>query len=174
MPFQDLREFLALLEKEGELKRIKAQVDWNLEIGAITGRGIELKLPAILFENIKDYPSRSVLGNIMSGTNPVIQGRLALGLGLAKDTPVGAIIDDFASRIKKRLKPRIVKTGPCKENVLKGDDVNLLKFPAPYVHDRDGGRYLCTWHIDVCRDPDTGWPNWGMYRHLIPDDKTLG
>ncbi|PIP06239.1 MAG: hypothetical protein COX51_09250 [Syntrophobacteraceae bacterium CG23_combo_of_CG06-09_8_20_14_all_50_8] len=57
MPSKDIREFIALLEKKGHLQRISQEVDWNLEAGAISRRGCELKLPAILFEKLKDYPT---------------------------------------------------------------------------------------------------------------------
>jgi len=53
--FNDLREFIEKLEKEGELKRIKTEVDWNLEIGAIMRKVHDVDGPAILFEKIKDY-----------------------------------------------------------------------------------------------------------------------
>ncbi|MFZ1089123.1 MAG: hypothetical protein WAN75_07625, partial [Xanthobacteraceae bacterium] len=55
--FMDTRDWIALLEKEGELRRITAEVDWNREIGAIARRVLEKKGPALLFENIKGYQS---------------------------------------------------------------------------------------------------------------------
>src|SRR2546428_8698370 len=55
MPFTDLRGWITRLEKEGELRRITAQVDWDRELGAITRRVLEKKGPALLFENIKGY-----------------------------------------------------------------------------------------------------------------------
>jgi len=57
MKFMDLRQWIALLEKEGELRRITAEVDWNREIGAIARRVLEKKGPALLFESIKGYRS---------------------------------------------------------------------------------------------------------------------
>jgi 4-hydroxy-3-polyprenylbenzoate decarboxylase len=56
VPYKDLRESLGKLAAEGELHRIEAEVDWDLEIGAITRRGIEMQLPAIMFEKIKGFP----------------------------------------------------------------------------------------------------------------------
>ena len=55
MKFMDMRQWIALLEKEGELRRITAEVDWNREIGAIARRVLEKKGPALLFESIKGY-----------------------------------------------------------------------------------------------------------------------
>jgi 4-hydroxy-3-polyprenylbenzoate decarboxylase len=95
-------------------------------------------------------------------------------MGLAKDTPTLELIERFAERIKNPIKPLIVDSGPCKEETHLGKDVNVLEFPAPLIHGKDGGRYLGTWHIDVIRDPDSGWVNWGMYRHMVHDENTLG
>ncbi|MDP2726707.1 MAG: UbiD family decarboxylase, partial [Dehalococcoidia bacterium] len=70
--------------------------------------------------------------------------------------------------------PSLVSTGPCKENVCLGDHVDLQKLPVPFLHTGDGGRYIGTWHIVVTRDPDTDWVNWGMYRLMLHDKKTMG
>ncbi|MDP2726157.1 MAG: UbiD family decarboxylase [Dehalococcoidia bacterium] len=174
MAYRDLREYISKLEEEGEVRRIKTQVDWDLEIGAISRRAIELRAPALVFENVKGYPQGyRVLANLLSGTKP-IHGRLALAMGLPKDTPALELIDRFAERIKNPIKPVKVNSGPCKDEIYKGDDVNVLKLPVPLIHGKDGGRYVGTWHIDVNKDPDTGWVNWGMYRHMVHDGKTLG
>ncbi|MCJ7565924.1 MAG: UbiD family decarboxylase [Anaerolineales bacterium] len=174
MPYKDLRQFLERLQSEGELHTIKAEVDWNLEIGAITRRAIEMQLPAILFENVKDYPGDyRVLGNLLTATKPVAQGRLAIALDLPKDTPPSEIIESFRQRMQNRIKPRIVHTGPCKENILIGEDIDLWKYPTPLMHSGDGGRYIGTWHITITQDPEDGWVNWGIYRHMIHDRNTM-
>lgn len=167
-PYRDLRDFLAALRAEGELHTVSAEVDWDLEIGAITRLGIERGLPAMLFEHIKGYPEGyRVLANLLTATKPVKQGRLALGLGLPKDTPPSELIDEFGRRMKDRVAPREVTDGPCKRNVVLGDEVDLLRFPVPLLHAGDGGRYIGTWHLTISEDPDTGWVNWGIYRHMI-------
>jgi phenylphosphate carboxylase alpha subunit len=175
MPYRDLREFLEKLEAEGELARVAAEVDWNLEVGAITRRGLDLRLSALLFEHVKGY-SRNyrLLGNLFGPTRPVAQGRLALAFDLPRTTLPLDIIADFRQRVVGRVKPKVVVGGPCQENVHLGDEVDLLEFPAPLVHGSDGGRYIGTWHVDVTRDPDTGWVNWGMYRHMVHDRRTMG
>ena len=63
MAFEDLREWLDVLEKEGELARVKTEVDWNLEIGAILRENMEHNGPALLFENIKDHKITSLHRN---------------------------------------------------------------------------------------------------------------
>src|SRR5947209_1679795 len=65
--------------------------------------------------------------------------------------------------------PRFVKDGPVFENVLRGDDIDVLKFPAPQWHPLDGGRYLGTGVCDVLKDPDSDWINVGTYRVQVQD-----
>jgi 4-hydroxy-3-polyprenylbenzoate decarboxylase len=175
MAFADMREYLDLLEKEGELVRIKKEVDCNLEVGAIACRAQDLRAPAPLFENIKGYPEGfRLFGNTFGPTRPVIQGRVALALGLDKNTPTLEIINEYSRRLEKPIKPVLVDKAPCKENILSGDEVDLFKLPAPYLHEMDGGRFLGTWHINVIKDPDSDWVNWGTYRHMLLDRDSLG
>ena len=69
MPFKDLREFIAKLEKEGQVQRIEEEVDWNLESGAIARRALEAGLPAPYFQKIKE---KSVLYHIPFGLSFVV------------------------------------------------------------------------------------------------------
>jgi 4-hydroxy-3-polyprenylbenzoate decarboxylase len=173
MPYKDLREFIARLEMEGELKRVKAEVDWNLEIGAIARRAMELKKPALLFEKVKNFSSDyQVLSSPVGPTTPQVHGRLAMAMDLPKDISTASLVEEFALRSRKRIKPKLVSTAPCKENI--SDKIDLTKFPAPIIHGVDAGKYIGTWHIDVVKDPDTGWVNWGVYRHMVYDEKTIG
>jgi len=80
----------------------------------------------------------------------------------------------YLERKEKPIKPITVKSGPCKENILLGDDLDLLKFPSPLIHGGDGGRYIGTWHTVITKDPDSSWVNWGMYRLMVHDRNTLG
>jgi 4-hydroxy-3-polyprenylbenzoate decarboxylase len=175
MAYADLREYIDRLEKEGELKRIKAEVDWNLELGAIMRRANDLREPALLFENIKGYPSDcKVLANVVGATKPNVFGRACLALGLPTNTPGPEIIEEIVRRFENPIKPVLVERGPCKENIVKGEAIDVLKFPVPYFRQLDGGRFIGTWHTDITRDPDSGWVNWGMYRHMVHDGRTIG
>ncbi|HLA28197.1 MAG TPA: UbiD family decarboxylase [Syntrophales bacterium] len=170
MAFKDLREFLDKLEKEGEVKRIGAEVDWNDEIAAIGQEAAKKELPALIFENIKDYqdtPGRKVLFNVL-GTYQ----RIALALGLPKDTHIREIMSVWRERTKNPIKPILVSTGPCKEVVKKGDDINVLDFPILKLHPKDGGRYI-HWSVCITKDPETGWVNAAMYNSMIFDKKTI-
>ena len=170
MPYKDFRGFIEALEKSGDLQRIKKEVDWNLEAGAITRKGCEESGPAILFEKIKDYPEGyRVLGNPIASFR-----RLAIALDMPPDSTYTEILNRYDEGRKNIIKPILVSDGPCKEEIHKGDDVDLYKFPALIIHGGDGGRYLCTWHVTITKDPDSGWVNWGMYRAMIHDKKRLG
>jgi 4-hydroxy-3-polyprenylbenzoate decarboxylase len=69
---------------------------------------------------------------------------------------------------------RWVEDGPVLENIKTGDEVNVLSFPAPLWHERDGGRYIGTGSFNITQDPDEGWVNLGTYRVMVHDEKTVG
>jgi phenylphosphate carboxylase alpha subunit len=171
MAFKDLREYIAALEEHGELRRIKKEVDWNLEAGAIMRLTDERKLPSPFFEKIKGYsPNYRLLGSPLNSYR-----KLAVAMGLPPETPVSKLEKVYEEGKKRLVKPVLIdrSQASCKENIDIGDRIDLLKFPAPVLHDGDGGRYLCTWHCTITRDPDTGHVNWGMYRFMINTKNSL-
>ena len=178
MIMRDLRDFLEVLERHGELQRIREEVDWNLEMGAVTRRCYDLGAPAPLFERIKDYPKgcRALGAPLGPSKNRdhALFARTALALGLGPDASPKEIMRSYLERKEKPIKPVTVKTGPCKENFLSAKDVDLFRFPAPLIHGGDGGRYIGTWHAVITKDPDSSWVNWGMYRLMIHDRNTMG
>jgi len=89
------------------------------------------------------------------------------------DSSAEELIEEYLERKKHPIKPVMLDNGSCKEIIKTGDDVNLLDFPVPFVHEGDGGRYIGTWHIVITKDPDTGWVNWGMYRLMVHDKNTM-
>ncbi len=163
MGFKDNRAFIETLAKTGDVVKISKEVDWDLEAAAITGRSCELSGPACLFENLKDY---SAGGRILGGPIATYR-RLAIAMGLGPNTPTGDIFAEYERRVVKPVKPVVVKDGPCKENKMLGDAVDLYEFPAPTVHDGDGGRYMGTWHCVITRDLDSPWMNWGLQRLMV-------
>lgn len=170
MAYQDLREWIEKLESEGELAKVTKEVDWNLEIGAIARENMDRGGPALLFENIKDH--KDTICKKLITCSLSTHSRVAMMLGLPKDTPYQDMIKVWRKRTKERVKPVIIDSGPCKENIIKGDDVDLFQFPTPHWQKLDGGRYIGTFHGVVTKDPDTGWLNVGMYRQMIHDKKT--
>lgn len=168
MPYSDLREFIGRLKLEGELSEISPEVDWRYEVGGIVRKALDLQGPALLFKKVKDYDSPLFTSGLAT------YSRLSLALGLSRNEALERIVSEFRERIKNPMRTSRVEKAPCKENILKGDEVDLLRFPVPLWQKGDGGRYLGTWHGVVTRDPETGWTNAGMYRTMIHDRKTLG
>jgi len=169
MPFRDLREFISKLDETGDLVTVKEEVDWDLEVAAISRRVYEMSGPALLFENIRDYPT----GYRLFGGSLGTFRRVAIAFGLDPDTPVRELYREYEKRMGKRLQPEVLETGPCKENILLGDKVDANRFPAPYIHEGDGGRYIGSWDLVVSKDPASAWLNWGMYRFMIHNERYI-
>jgi len=167
--FQDNREFIRRCEASGDLVRIRRQVDWDLEAAAVTRRACETGGPACLFEDIKDYPA----GYRILGGPLATYRRVAIAMGLPADTPMSEIFAEYERREKSPIPPVSVSEAPCQEIVMRGDNIDLFQLPAPMIHEGDGGRYLVSWGFTVCRNPETGWTNWGMYRFMLLDEGHL-
>jgi UbiD family decarboxylase len=167
----DLREYLVVLEKAGELRRVKVEVDWQFEAGAMSRLANERRGPAPLFENVKGYPGQQLAAVLLGPSKPALHARAALALGLDRLTPTAELIEKIRERLKTPIDPIVVRRdqAPCKEVVLKGDEADLLKLAIPWIKEIDGGRYLGTWDIVITKDPDTGWVNWGTYRCMVKD-----
>lgn len=170
MAFKDFRAYAKALEENEEAIRVDKEVTWNLELGAILRRTYERHLPAPFFQKIKGYPAdKRVFGGPVASFK-----RMSIAWGLPHDTDYRGLMEFYIQRRAKPIKPVLVKTGPCKENIITGDKVNLFDFPAPMLHEGDGGRYLCTWHCTITKDPDSGWVNWGMYRAMLHTRNSMG
>lgn len=169
MAYKDLRDWIARIEERGQLKRITAEVDWDLEISAIARRVATQEGPGLLFENIKDYHDtvcrKLLIGSLGS------RERLAMALNLPQETSYRAIVELLKGKLRKLLDPVKVASGPVKENIVKGDAVNLYEFPVPRYNKLDGGRYINTNCSVVTMDPDTKIMNVGLYRGMIGDDE---
>lgn len=172
MGVKDLREWIATVEKMGELKRVNG-AHWNLELGIIA----ELYQrrpgsPALLFDEIPGYPKgyRVLANSIMS------MRRISFSLGMPPDLPKMEMVRQWSKTIKemKYIPPREVESGAIFENVLTGDAIDCWKFPAPLWHEHDGGRYIGTGVLVITRDPEDGWVNIGTYRIQNHDKKRLG
>ncbi|NYE58558.1 menaquinone biosynthesis decarboxylase [Carboxydothermus ferrireducens] len=184
MAFRDLREFIAELEKRGELKRIKVPVSPELEITEITDRVSKAYGPALLFENVSGYDV-PVLMNAFGSYE-----RMKLALGVDRLDDIGEEFlsllnpDDIPVTMFEKLKmlpklarlsnfaPKIVKSGPVKEVIIK-DNPDLNKFPILKCWPQDGGRFI-TLPLVITKDPETGRRNVGMYRMQIYDGRTTG
>jgi 4-hydroxy-3-polyprenylbenzoate decarboxylase len=185
MAYKDLRDFIGALERAGELKRIPFEVDPYLEITEFADRAVKRGGPALLFEKAKGSPFPVLINAFAS------ERRMELAFGVKS-------LDDIAERINgflqmrnlpegmlNKLKllpklaeigsffPRIVSDGPCKEVILKGDQVNLYELPVLHCWPLDGGPYI-TFPNVFSKNPDTGKRNCGMYRMQVYDQRTTG
>jgi UbiD family decarboxylase len=173
--YRGLRGWLERVEAMGELKRVSG-AHWDAEMGAITQMLTERSAgaaPAILFDDVPGYAKgyRTLYGELSS------IGRIALTLGLplARERKVD-IVKTYHERMRQLapIPPRFVNDGPILENVLTGDAIDVLKFPAPRHHEQDNARYIGTADCVMTQDPDSGWFNLGAYRCQVYDGKTIG
>src|SRR5262249_55797675 len=143
--FGDLRGWIEALKAQGELAEIDAEVDWNIELGTIMrlaqGPGTR---KALIFNNIQDYNTatsrcRRIFGSALNNYR-----RIAMMLGLPPDSHPRELVKIGRTILTVSIAPKIVATGPVKENILKGADVDLYEVPTPHWNRLDGGRYLLT------------------------------
>ena len=172
MAGRDLRDLINDLEERKDLIRVKAEVDWHEELGAITREVSSQYGPALLFENIKGHKNTLCRRLFTNGTGT--KKRLCWILGVAENTPDAEIVRVFKDRFAKPVKPVTVSSGPVKDNIVKGDDVDLFQLPVPKWNPLDGGRYIMTSGSVVSHDPDSGTLNVGTYRGMIGAKNTIG
>ncbi len=184
MAYKDLREFVERLEREGELKRIKTEVDSELEITEITDRVSKAYGPALLFENVRGY-SWPVLTNAFGSKK-----RMAMSLGvndldeIARDiVSFMEIADQVPQTMMDKVKllpkiaqvanfiPKLVRHGACQEVVESNPSLDLL--PVLKCWPEDAGRFITLPQV-YTKDPETGKRNVGMYRMQVYDSKTTG
>ncbi|MSQ51813.1 MAG: UbiD family decarboxylase [Betaproteobacteria bacterium] len=163
----DMREFIKVVDKEGELARVDG-AHWDRELGAVTEvlyRQKVEKAPMLLFDKITDYPVGHRVAYGMFGS----PFRLATVLGMAPSLSTNRkeMLDHFRKNIKKgfkRIAPKMVASGPVLKNIMRDEAVDMTRLPVPIHHEEDGGRYIGTGCGVVTRDPETGRINVGTYR----------
>ncbi len=160
----DLRTFLTSLEHEGLFRWLDQEVEKDWEIGAITRlifNGLsEPNRFGIGFSNIRGYPQMRVAAGVVGGSKQI----LARVLGVEPDTH--KIHARWSASQTKLIPPKLVTRGPCKENILEGKDVDILRLPVPvWSPGRDAGPYLTP--LWITQDPKEGVRNVGMYRAQV-------
>ena len=184
MKYKDIGEFISFLEAKGELKRINTPVSCELEIAEVCDRVVKKRGPALLFENVEGYDIPVLIN--MFGTEQRMAWALGVEhlddlvqrvyqlLGLMQGPPQG-IMEKLKTLWQLRemasYQPSMVRSAPCQEVVVTGDDVDLNKYPILKCWPLDGGRYI-TLPLVITRDPDTGTRNMGMYRIQVYDART--
>jgi 4-hydroxy-3-polyprenylbenzoate decarboxylase len=192
MSYQDLRGFLTQLERAGELKRVRVEVDPSLEMTEICDRVLKAGGPALLFENPKGH-GIPVLGNLFGTTRRVA---LAMGADAGAD-PQEALRDigkllaflkepeppkGFRDALERwipigkqalHMAPREISSAPCQQVVWEGKDVDLARLPIQTCWPDDAGP-LITWGLTVTRGPLKTRQNLGIYRQqVIAPDKVI-
>ncbi len=180
MKYHDLRDFIAQLEKMGELKRVSAPVSTHLEMTEICDRVLRAQGPAVLFENPVGH-TMPVLANLFGTPR-----RVALGMGeenvsalrevgkllayLKEPEPPKGLKDawDKWPVLKQVLtmSPKVLSSAPCQEIVWEGKDVDLSKLPIQHCWPGDVAP-LITWGLVVTRDPNKARQNLGIYRQQV-------
>src|SRR4051794_25154996 len=174
---RDLREWIALLEREGELVRVSAEVDPDLEVTEIVDRTVKAGGPALLFERPRGASHPLLINQF--GT----ERRMCLAFGVDRLDDVAARLADvlemqppegLAAKVRglKTLKsiadsrPRTVRRGACQEIVLQGDDVDLGRLPVQTCWPGDAAPFI-TLPAVITHDPRDGRRNVGMYRMQV-------
>jgi len=180
MKYHDLRDFIQQLEEQGELKRIKMEIDPNLEMTEIADRTLRAEGPALLFENPKGYDI-PVLANLF-GTPK----RVAMGMGensvtalrevgkllafLKEPEPPKGLKDAWKNMPVFRkvldMAPKVLKSAPCQTMVYKADEVDLNKLPIQTCWPEDAAP-LITWGLVVTKGPNKERQNLGIYRQQL-------
>lgn len=166
MSYKDLRTYIKQLEESGNLRRIKAEVDWDSEIGAITREVYKRKGPAMLFENVRDSKIPLFCGAMHESRK--------YGMMFDCGEDIREQIDFLTVAMSNLIKPVMVDEGVCQENVLLGDEIDLGIFPAPKWHPMDGGRFIGTLGCCVTKDPDTNIRNVAIFRQQILSKNSIG
>lgn len=177
MKYKDLRDFIAQLEKIGQLKRITQEIDPVLEITEICDRTLKQGGPALLFENPKGY-NIPVLANLFGTPD-----RVAMGMGAESVTALRGV-GELLSQLKEpeppkgmkdaidkipvfknvlHMAPKMVKNPPCQELIRQGDEVDLSVYPIQTCWPEDVGP-LITWPLVITKGPYKDRHNLGIYR----------
>ncbi|MCS7025461.1 MAG: menaquinone biosynthesis decarboxylase [Bryobacteraceae bacterium] len=183
MAYQDLREFIRALEKEGELKRIPFEVDPRLEMTEFADRSVKRGGPALLFEK----PKGSSIPVLINAFASMRRMEIALQVSSVEEV-AGRIAEYLQMRMPEglinKLKmlpklaemgaffPKTVSDGPCKE-VIRKENFSLQEFPILHCWPGDGGPFI-TLPMVFTHNPETGKRNCGMYRMQVYDHRTTG
>jgi UbiD family decarboxylase len=163
MPYSGLRDFLQRLEAEGEVAHVAEPVDLQYEVGAICFKALRARAPALVF----DRPGGS---GVPLAVN-LFANRKRYALAIEADPE--RLHEAWTERTERPLPPVLVDDGPCKENVVRGDDVDVTHIPTPTWNGLDGGPFI-TLACHISKDVTTGAHNVGVYRVQVHDRHTVG
>lgn len=181
---KNIREYIKILEENGELMRITQEIDSDLEITEIADRVVKEQGPALLFENVKGF-NIPILINAFGSLKRIalalevesideISNRIENILAFKAEKGLWGTITSFLE-IAKELKDantRLIKKAPCKEEIHL-DEATLNEFPIMKCWPKDGGKFI-TFPLVFTKDPENGIYNCGVYRMQVYDERTTG
>jgi len=161
--YQSFRDFLNRLEMKGKLARVRREVDTRFEIAAGIRKVSDGDGPALLYENIRNYPGWRVAAGVFA-----TRQLLALALGV----PEEQMLEQYERLEQKLIAPEQVSGGPVQEVVKTGDEIDLEKIPIVVHSELDAGPYV-TIGAQTALDPVTGLGNLSIHRMLVLGKKRL-
>ena len=164
MGYRTFREFIAISEQQGRLRRVTKSVDCSWEPAALAKWAFQALSDddrfGLLFDNVEGSNFRLVTGALGASTHTY-----ALGLGVSREQ----INEKWTGALLNPIPPQAVDTAPCQEVVHTGDDIRLSDLPIPtWTPGKDVGPYITT--ITVTHNCETGVQNMGVYRTMVKDD----
>ncbi len=180
MKYKDLRDFIAQLEKQGELKRISMNISPVLEMTEISDRVLKQEGPALLFENPTGFDI-PVLANLFGTPKRVAMGMGAESVGelreigkllayLKEPEPPKGMFDAVEKlpvfKQVLNMAPKVIKSPPCQEVIVQGDDIDLSNYPIQTCWPEDAAP-LITWPLVITKGPNKDRQNLGIYRQQV-------
>jgi UbiD family decarboxylase len=176
-PIQDLRDWLARVEKLGELVRIAQPVNRDEEMSAVSYLVAKQQpSPAVLFDCASGFEKSQIGARLLWNILGPSLKRIALTLEEPPDTPAVELIRRVKDKLKRRIPPQEVSAdrAPVFEHTLTGRAIDLDLLPIPRHWPLDGGRYAGTADAVFTRDPDSGYLNIGTYRMMLQGKSEVG
>jgi len=171
--FYDLREYLEHLENGGLLKRVKKRVNRDWEIAAVCRELFFIQSsedrPGLLFEDVEGFENPLAVG-ILGGSKKIY----AAALGISAENILSDLSEKWAKAVENPIKHTVVNSGPCKEKILTGKDVDLFSFPHPFWNVGLDPGYFLTAPCVFSKEPETEKTNIGCYRIQIKDKNKAG
>ena len=181
--FRDLRELISLLDQTGNLHRIAARIEKNSQLMPLVRwqyQGLpDSQRKAFLFENVTDPRGKSYDCQVVVGALGASRAIYKMALGVEERDGSGGVAERWSYALSHPIPPKLVKSGPVKEVILKGKEISrpdggLFRFPVPISNPGfDGGPFLTAPYV-VTKDPETSIPNLGTYRCMIKGPNKTG
>ena len=163
MAITALRQFIQLLEEDGELLRITDEVDLKFDISGYIRNTSDVEGPALLFENVKGH-SMPVAGGLFSSRRLMLKA-----MGIREEDAISHYLD----AMQNLSEPQLVDTGVCKEVIKSGEQASLAELPIPIHSELDSGPFI-TAGVAISKDIEDGSKNASIYRFEQQGERQLG